>query len=501
MSGVKRIFICSDWHLGGSGDESDGRGSIVTPGYQICRSTKALTEFIDWIRSQVDPETEIELIVNGDMVDFLAPDDGYDPVRWLGDEPAAIKRLNDIADRARGSDGRGPFEALRDLLAAGGALTIMLGNHDLELSLPKVRAALIERLGAVGRRFEFIYDGEACIRGRLLIEHGNRYDPFNVVDFSRLRQERSHLSRGLRCTEEERDDNFFLPPYGSELVAQVYNRLLPQAPFLNLLKPENEAALPLVLAICPDSRSILEGAVMAFNLKKACVVNRLRRPAQPGRAGQLAAPTDGLYRSLDDVLSDVLGEDAKWFAPEEQQRGNLSSGLTLRAKLAALQEKGRALAAKVSLLEDVAHIFTAQTDERRLQQVRIALRKVRDAAVFDVSTDSGPYLDAAREMIKVGGFTAVVFGHTHLAKSINVEGGTYFNCGTWADMLRLPESIGSADKAMADADIRRFIERMLVKNIEPYLWRRLTYVEAHVGTDGTVTSALREFQAPAAPLK
>ena len=60
----------------------------------------------------------------------------------------------------------------------------MLGNHDIEMSLPAVRSALAKRLESTGKKFAFIYDGEAHVRGGLLIEHGNRYDAFNVVDFS-----------------------------------------------------------------------------------------------------------------------------------------------------------------------------------------------------------------------------------------------------------------------------------------------------------------------------
>ena len=54
----------------------------------------------------------------------------------------------------------------------GGELTLLLGNHDLELSMPQVRLALAERLGSEGKRFNFIFDGEAHVRGQLLIEHG-----------------------------------------------------------------------------------------------------------------------------------------------------------------------------------------------------------------------------------------------------------------------------------------------------------------------------------------
>ena len=493
MSNKRRVFITSDWHLGGRADVKDDEGRILTPGSQICRSLAQLTDFIDWVRDQKVPGCITELVLNGDIVDFLAPDEEYEPQRWLGNESLAVKRFNEIADRTVTPKGRGPFDALRDLLASGCELTILLGNHDIEWSLPAVRSALIARIGAAGRRFNFIYDGEACVRGKLLIEHGNRYDPFNVIDHSALRQERSHLSRGLKCAEDERKDNFFLPPYGTELVTQVFNRLLPKVPFLNLLKPEKEAVLPLLLAICPESRKLLDDAVIVFGLAKSGVVNRLRRPAQPLRAGQLAVQDSGKYRSISELLTDSLGADAKWFAPEEPTRGNLANGRPLRERLNKLVERGLSLREKITPWEDIVNILSSRTDEKRLQQLRIALRKVNDATIFDPFSDNGTYVEAARELVKEGGFTAVVFGHTHLAKRIELDDATYFNCGTWADLLRLPEEVAVDDTTKVDDAISRFVDDMIKMNIKPYLWRCLSFVDASIESNGSVAADIFQY--------
>lgn len=499
MEDKRRVFITSDWHLGGRADETDGNGKIVTPGSQICRSIDKLTEFIDWVRSQTIPGCITELVLNGDIVDFLAPDEGYEPQRWLGDEDLAVKRFGEIADRAIGPDGRGPFGALRDLLAAGCELTILLGNHDIEWSLPAVRSALIERIGATGRRFNFIYDGEACVRGKMLIEHGNRYDPINVVNHSALRQERSHLSRGLKCMEEERDELFFLPPLGSELVTQVFNRLLPQVPFLNLLKPEKEAVIPLVLAICPESVKYLNEEINIFDLQKSIVVNQLRRPAQPSNAGQLSTLSSEKYRSLDDLLINSLCDDSKWFMSEVQNHGNLMFSGTIRESLVQLSRKWEALFQKITFMTDLGQIFLAKTDTKKLQQLRIALRKVNDNATFDLTKESDNYIKSAQELIDVGGFTAIVFGHTHLAKRIELEGATYFNCGTWADTLRLPKEVMDDDMAKSDDAILSFINSMIKKDIEPYLFRCLSYVDASIDQNGSVMAELCQYHGKERP--
>jgi hypothetical protein len=79
---MRRIFVISDLHLGGAPDEPNQVGS------QICNAYPELIQFIDWIRDhgkELTPEeqaknltvNEVELVINGDIVDLLAndPDD------------------------------------------------------------------------------------------------------------------------------------------------------------------------------------------------------------------------------------------------------------------------------------------------------------------------------------------------------------------------------------------------------------------------------------------
>jgi hypothetical protein len=175
MAPFRRVFITSDWRLGGTAD------TPRQPGTGICRSAAALGDFIDWVRHEADGagRPPVELIVNGDIVDFLAPDAAFEPRIWLG-EPDACKRLNEIV-----AGSPAPFVALSRLLRHPRcSLTLLLGNHGVELSLPAVRHYLGEEvLRSDGRRLQFLFDGEACVRGCLLVEHGNRYDPLNAGRF------------------------------------------------------------------------------------------------------------------------------------------------------------------------------------------------------------------------------------------------------------------------------------------------------------------------------
>jgi hypothetical protein len=87
---------------------------------------------------------------------------------------------------------------MRAFATARHSLTILLGNHDVELSFPPVRRAFASLIGTEeGMGLRFICDGEAYVIDHVLIEHGNRYDGFNAVAFDDLRELRSLQSRGL----------------------------------------------------------------------------------------------------------------------------------------------------------------------------------------------------------------------------------------------------------------------------------------------------------------
>jgi UDP-2,3-diacylglucosamine pyrophosphatase LpxH len=260
-----KVFIISDLHLGGRPHSEAKSGKI---GSQICTSYKELTAFIDSISQQAAAGELIELVVNGDIVDFLMEDDydsNVDAPPWLPDEDKIIEKLDFIIERTKDGQKRGPFDAMADLLRNGSHLTFILGNHDIELSLPKVRNHLEVNVFSNYRngRFKFIYDGEAYVKGDLLIEHGNRYDSWNIIDHSALRQERSMLSRGLGAKMLERETGSFSPPPGSVLVTKVINKVKQHYRFVDLLKPEDKAVIPILLVLHPKLEHIMKVGIQS----------------------------------------------------------------------------------------------------------------------------------------------------------------------------------------------------------------------------------------------
>lgn len=469
----------------------ENREGSYTLGSSIFRSVRELTEFLDSIRAKAESfQGDTHLVLNGDIVDFLAPNaaTGYMPIAWQNDSSIICNQLVDIATRFVDSNGRGPFSALRELADSGVQIIVLIGNHDVELCLPKVRETFLELLGGTAS-VRFIYDGEAYTCGKLLVEHGNQYDRFNAIDFDRLRRERSQLSRGISVSDSERDRTFFQPPVGSSIVVDEVNPRLSSVPFLNLLKPEFGAAIPLMLAFHPETRKFFELAFAAGNIARRASGNT--KAKQPGL---LAGNPTTAHPDLNSFLREELADDADAFLGAQTRPGQLSgsavSSESLMSRLAKLAETAIDLTCPWGLYTRLR----TGNEKERLNCVRVALKRVRDAADFAIGTEKAEYRIPAEMMIEIGGFDAVVFGHTHFPKEVDVQGGKYLNAGTWADVLRLPEAICSDNEDVAKGAIETFLQDMQQQNYKPYTVRHRSYVQATIEIDGTVDATLQFFR-------
>jgi UDP-2,3-diacylglucosamine pyrophosphatase LpxH len=518
---MRRLFIISDLHLGGSPDVRGADGKITRTGYQLCHAHRELVEFIAWVGTQGDgPPEDLELVVNGDLVDFLADDDrDGEELRariWTENESEAIRKLDRIVERSWVREGYGVFEALRDFLAAGHRLTLLLGNHDVELALPAVRGHLTRLLGGDGRRLVFIHDGEAYTVGTVLIEHGNRYDHWNAINYSDLRQERSMCSRRLPVRKEHRKDRYFVVPAGTYLVIHFLNRIKSRYRFVDLLKPETAAVVPLLVALEPSYYGELDAIVRAGPIALHAVREKIRphlkeptlprikgrmRPgggraaAQPAEPGE--TPAERLARfeefepveqvSLADVLKQALKEDAAEFAAPGRQ--NLSA----RGKAKAAWEWTKArldqVKAVADSLSEFARIRAAPNREQRLRELYAALRRLnRNDDSFNLASELDGYKNAAEDTAELGRFEVVTYGHTHLPKKValgppGAEPRWYFNTGTWCDVLRLPWDFTSP-YAGVRSEVEQLMTALAENDFERYLQRYLTFLEIELRPSG-----------------
>lgn len=490
MTVARRIYVISDLHVGGAYPDPAAPLPDRRRGFRMMTRVAELAGFVRNVARQPDAP-RAELVINGDFLDFLAeergPVDPHEPPQWKafrGGRAEALDVFRTLVARDRDL-----FRAFAELLASGKGLTVLLGNHDLELSLPDVRDALEEELGP--GRFRFLDDGRALDLGDVLIEHGNLFDPANAVDHDGLRLLRALYSRGWHSEVGE----VFRPPAGSQLVAEVMNPIKVDYGFVDLLKPESEPLFSLLLAIEPSYRGKLDE--LARTLAAAARTLVPRRGA-PWRLRNVSSD-DGAAASLSDVAGGDGASPAALDAlvaatvADEAARAGLLGGAAAGARPADVA--GGAWRARKGLLA----LLLGGGDEgdliSRIPQVQATLRTLRDDLSFERTKEEGRYRDAAAWLSESGpdtkGYRVVVFGHTHHAKDIELPetGARYLNTGTWANLMRFPAELTA--EAATHAEVRDALiafAKRLEKN-ELAVEFAPTYVQIDLGADGSLLDA------------
>jgi hypothetical protein len=119
MSKSRRVVVISDVH--------------IEPEARMMSQPEKLGEFIGAL-TPLDAD-ELELVIAGDFIDFLA----LPPLSaWTQDPEQAVAKIEFL----EGTRFKELLGGLRVLIANQHALTILAGNHDVELSFPKVQAYL-----------------------------------------------------------------------------------------------------------------------------------------------------------------------------------------------------------------------------------------------------------------------------------------------------------------------------------------------------------------------
>jgi UDP-2,3-diacylglucosamine pyrophosphatase LpxH len=429
---MSRHYVISDLHI-----TSDRSRPMLSEGART-----RLAKLVTAIPPRGPAEDPPCLVLAGDIIDYL----GEPPFRYLSVEDALAKTRAAL-DRSAAF-----WHALREFRAKGGRLVLMVGNHDLELSFADVRRELYERVGSC----EFLVDGEAFSDRGLLVEHGNRYDSWNLVSHSDLRELRSSLSRG------EHPPEFLVPP-GSAMVIDVINPLKADYPFVDLLKPEVERVLPILAVLDP---SCIRNGSRVWELQQSAKGRNDPTTGKPYARRAIGAPTQAAG-SADGGPRRLARELATGGNP--RQVGN------------AVLEKINGIWSTLRAAGDSARGRRDQAIAR-LRKALVALREA-DESAFRLDREEPGYLAPAKASIRAG-FKVVVYGHTHLCKDVSLDGGgRYLNSGTWVDLMRLPRAVQGENGA---AELESFLDRLVDRGGDSE--RRLvpTFVAATVTDDHAV---------------
>ena len=424
------LYVISDLHMGGK------------PGFQIMNRGKRLASFIEQlaVRPPVESGRRVGLVINGDVIDTLAEEfEGYIAV---ADAERVLTRLYD--DEA--------FAPVWSALAtfvrqARRRLIFTIGNHDIELALPAVQHSIRRRLAgddeAAFGRIEFAVEGAGytCSVGdvRIFCTHGNEVDGWNVVDHDALRRLVRDQNAGVPFNAAA-----WTPNAGTRLVRDVMNQVKRQRPWLDLLKPEKNVVLGVLLTIDPSvARHVPALVPVAWRrgigeLQRQGLLSATESTSPPGTvtADPLAlsdAVGPHLQRLIDGMEQShataphavaATGVDPMMLDIERQ----LASGIPARGQSAIW--KARSVGPGCC-----STVCGWSTESMRYGGLSSIGTPTTTALIWRIKDET-----CRRILAHVGSdVDVVVTGHTHLERAILTARRAYYNTGTWIRSIRLPD--------------------------------------------------------------
>lgn len=379
-----RTVILSDLHLGNGGQ------------YDIFAGGEELPALLDSFAQQ-----PARVVLNGDTFDFLLNDD---PLEL--DVSQAVRQAAALVAHPPTTN---VMAALGRILRAGGEVLIVVGNHDLELTLPQVQVLLrnaLQQPAHVARRLSFPVATEPLqvpVGGALVvITHGEQADAANRVDHEALHARIVAPSMPFRY------------PPGSLVVKALLNPLKARERmrYMDLLKPDVQGAVLTALAANPAAAKV----VMTPDILRL-VVRLLRNLGLPSAFSNDEEPStlEGLGHRLSEA--GLTQQEAEALANFLEDSGPLSFGEDdglegIRVKLVRAGLKVYAKLHRELLGQKGLDYFALKPEDSELAE--------------------------ARRLARQKGASAVVTGHTHSARWHEEAGCVFANTGTWIWLMRMP---------------------------------------------------------------
>lgn len=387
-----RTLIVSDLHLGNGGP------------YDVFEGGTALPALLDHLGGN-----NLQVIVNGDAVDFLMNDD---PLEL--DVARAVRQARAIAAFPATA---AVLQAFGRVLERGGSVTIRMGNHDVELYLPEVQAVFRQALGQpenVAKRLVFANGDQPQILDvggtRVLVTHGEQNDKWNKIEYDKLQAGGSKYQ--------------YAP--GSVLVKKILNPGVSVAGmrFLSLLKPDFQGAALTALAVDPSA------AKLAWQKASLSMLWQLYKRADTPftfAEGAEEEPDLGLDKRLEGVgLS--------------QEELDALEGMLDDSALVSFGGDDSALRKAMVKLGKGALSVYAQ------MQKKLAGTEADDYFLLD--PDKLEWEEAQRLSAKYSA-KAIIIGHSHAARFRHDSDLLYANSGTWIGLMKLPTQQASDDEWVA----------------------------------------------------
>jgi UDP-2,3-diacylglucosamine pyrophosphatase LpxH len=204
-------LVVSDFHLGKGRYFPDGTQNIL----EDFVYDREFAEFLTFYRTAAYAEAEVELILNGDILNLLQMDT-FGVHTHLITERSVMTAVQKIVVGHPEF-----FQALRRWAQTPGhTISYTMGNHDAGMMWPGARKEFANAIGApiVFHDVSYKFDG-------VYVEHGQQYERFARTDMSR-----PFISRGL-------PEPVLNLPWGSLFVAVLLPKIKQDRPHVDKVRP------------------------------------------------------------------------------------------------------------------------------------------------------------------------------------------------------------------------------------------------------------------------
>jgi UDP-2,3-diacylglucosamine pyrophosphatase LpxH len=414
----KLKIVISDFHLGA------GPPDINQNPLEDFVADEAFAQFLETIRAETDRDhREVELIINGDFFEFLqvpAVDD-FDPqctyppeAYYDSSQESSLKRLDLIT-----AGHPIIFDALSDFIQVETPrrrMTLIKGNHDVNLYWPGVKQRLREVLGATGRRASMLLFAERYVsREGIYVEHGHQYaeqlNQWENFDDPRDRQNPEQLA---------------YPP-GSQFVIDFVNAVERERVWADNLKPLT------ALAWYSLEWDFAFAAQILLMFAKRILTTGMSTGSGANEA------LNSLFRQL--------GDDTARHDLADRYHSSLDFRREFHTRIGQLLVPAASPPGVFAWPTPPADESATAIARAEIEEIQTSMRRV------------------ASRVAAAEGAHVIVFGHTHRPYLVIMEDGiTLVNCGTWA-------WLGGYDPTEADA-----WQKLIAQPDQTSPHQRLTYV-------------------------
>jgi len=203
--------ICSDFHLGKGRYFRDGSQNIL----EDFIYDREFADFLQYYRSGIYADADVELIFNGDILNLLQID-YYGVHTHLFTERSQVYAVRKIVEGHPEF-----FQALRRWAATPGhTVAYIIGNHDVGMLFKGAQRVFSEAVGVEVKFFDVHYQFDG-----IYVEHGQQYERFAKVNM-----DRPFITRGV-------PEPVLDIPWGSLVVAVFLPRLKQERPHIDKVRP------------------------------------------------------------------------------------------------------------------------------------------------------------------------------------------------------------------------------------------------------------------------